>query len=148
MFMETSRAIGFELKTLANLIKRSLDESGLDKDLEGLTGMQGWLIAFVYNKEKAGEDVFQRDLEKEFNVRRSTITGLLQLMEQNNLIKREPVARDRRLKCLKLTDRSRNIHERVSAKFMAVESRLKQGLSEQEIETFFAILDKMKQNIE
>lgn len=145
--MQDRPAIGFEIKTVSNLIKRRLDESGLDKDLEGLTGMQGWIIGMIYHREQAGVDVFQRDLEKEFDIRRSTVTGLIKLMEQNELITREPVARDRRLKRLKLTARSRSIHERVSVKFRQMEDRLRTNLSEQEIHQFLDVLSKIKNNI-
>ncbi len=145
--MHDRPAIGFEIKTMSNLIKRRLDESGLDKDLEGLTGMQGWIIGFIARKEKENMDVFQRDLEKEFDIRRSTVTGLIKLMEQNQLITREPVARDRRLKNLKLTARSRSIHKRVSEKFRQMEDRLRTGISEQELNQFFEILGKIKKNI-
>ena len=36
--------------------------------------------------------MFQRDVEAEFNIRRSTATGILQLMEKNGFLLREPVA--------------------------------------------------------
>ena len=145
--MNDRPSIGFEIKTMSNLIKRGLDESGLDKDMEGLTSMQGWIIAFIYKKEQALVDVFQRDLEKEFDIRRSTVTGLIKLMEQNQLITREPVPQDRRLKSLKLTVRSRSIYERVSEKFRQMEDRLRTNIPEQEIGRFFEILKKIKQNI-
>jgi DNA-binding MarR family transcriptional regulator len=115
--------------------------------MEGLTSMQGWIIAFIYKKEQALVDVFQRDLEKEFDIRRSTVTGLIKLMEQNQLITREPVPQDRRLKSLKLTVRSRSIYERVSEKFRQMEDRLRTNIPEQEIGRFLEILEKIKQNI-
>src|SRR5690606_41099126 len=54
---------------------------------DGLTSMQGWIIGYL-SKHKE-QPVFQRDLEKQFNIRRATASGLLQLMERNGLLRRE-----------------------------------------------------------
>ena len=63
--------------------------------------MQGWIIGYLYqNRDK---EVFQRDIQEQFSIRRSTVTGILQLMEKNGLITRSSVERDARLKKLELT---------------------------------------------
>ena len=46
-------------------------------------------------KEK---DIFQKDLEKEFDLKRSSVSLLLNNMEKSDLIQRVPVAEDARLK--------------------------------------------------
>lgn len=46
--------------------------------IDEVTGMHGWLIGYI---ERQG-DVYQRDVEKRFNMRRSTVTKMLQLMEK------------------------------------------------------------------
>jgi len=38
--MKPPKSIGFEIKVLANLIKRKLDDGSLDDGEESLTGMQ------------------------------------------------------------------------------------------------------------
>ena len=76
--------------------------------------MQRWVIGYL--SEHEGKDVFQRDLEEEFSVRRSTATGILQLMEKNELITREPVSHDARLKKLVLTPKAIEIQKRLLKK--------------------------------
>ncbi|WP_309123132.1 MarR family transcriptional regulator [Paenibacillus sp.] len=145
--MKPPKAIGFELKTLANLIKRNLDECfSEDAGEDGLTGMQGWIIGYVV--ACADRAVFQRDLEKQFNIRRATVTGMLQGMERNGLIVREPVAYDARLKKITLTPKAREIHEKNVQRFIDFETKLRNGLSEEEIASFFAIAEKLKKNLE
>lgn len=144
--MSPPKTIGFEIKSLSNLIKRCIDESATNSGLNGLTGMQVWIIGYLYDHADA-QETFQRDLEKEFNIRRSTVTGILQLMERNGLITREPVENDARLKKLKLTPKAIKIHEQVTQKIMDVENRLRRGLSEEEVATFFSIIDKIKHNV-
>jgi len=145
--MKPPKSIGFELKTLANLMKRNLEECFSEEDGEnGTTGMQGWIIGYVVGNEH--REVFQRDLEKDFNIRRATVTGVLKLMERNGLIVREPVAYDARLKKITLTPKARDIHEKNVQRFISFETKLRQGLSDEEVDTFYAIAEKLKKNLE
>ena len=64
--------------------------------------------------------MFQRDLQAHFSVRRSTVTGLLQLMEKKGLITRSSVAQDARLKKIQLTPRAIQHHERIVASIQSV----------------------------
>ena len=52
-------------------------------------------------------DIYQKDVEKEFQIRRSTATGTLQILEKNGFIRREPVKQDARLKKLVPTDKAK-----------------------------------------
>lgn len=51
-----------------------------------------------------GEDVYQRDIETFFKLRRSTVSSLLNTLERKGLLRREPVPHDARLKKLVLTE--------------------------------------------
>ena len=45
--------------------------------------MQSWIIRFLY--EHSEEDIYQRDIEAEFSIARSTATGILKLMEKEDI---------------------------------------------------------------
>src|SRR5690606_32706222 len=107
--MDLPKSIAFEIKVLATLLKRNLDAGRDDTGKESLTGMQGWVLGYL--KGNTERDIFQRDLEKEFNIRRATVSGVLQLMERNGLIVREPVEHDARLKKISLTEKGILLHE-------------------------------------
>ncbi|HEX2985334.1 MAG TPA: MarR family transcriptional regulator [Caproiciproducens sp.] len=139
------REIGFEIRTLSNLIRHYFHDH--ISELKEITGMQGWIIGYIYNHGES-QNTFQRDLEKEFRIRRSTVTGILQLMEKNGLITRESVDYDARLKKLKLTPKAVEIHEKVLEEIVKTENRLRKGLSDEEIEEFFSIIGKLKDNME
>lgn len=117
------------------------------KGLEGLTGMQGWIIAYLY-KHGRDKEIFQRDVEREFNIRRSTATGVLQLLEREGFITREAVAQDARLKSLKLTDKAVRAQETIIKNIRELEEQLAIGLTEEEINTLFDLLNRIKKNIE
>jgi len=57
----------------------------------GITGVQSRVMHYILVKCADGP-VFQRDVESAFGMSRSTATGILQLMEKNDLILRESVA--------------------------------------------------------
>lgn len=139
--------IGREIKILSNIIKRKIDSAAVFAQNQEVTGMHGWIIGYLYRNREQG-DIFQRDIEAEFSIRRSTATGMLQLMEKNDLIIREAVNYDARLKKLVLTPKAIAIHEEVLRVMWDLEEQLALGLTKEEIEVFFATIRKMKANIE
>ncbi len=146
-WMDHNRAIGFELKVLSNMIKRKISAIKATAGAEQLTGMHGWIIGYLYDRRDV-KDVFQRDIEADFTIRRSTATGILQLMEKNGLLYREPVSYDARLKKLVLTPKAISAHEATMKAIHQMENNIKSGLTEEEIEQFFIIIDKIKKNVE
>ena len=109
--------VGFEIKTVHNLLKRDFESLPIHKEMKNITAMQKWIIGYLSDNDK--KDIFQRDLEEEFSVRRSTATGILQLMEKNNLIKREPVSYDARLKKIVLTQKALDIQNEINQEIKA-----------------------------
>lgn len=141
--MEQDKRVGLAVRILANQIGREFDYqiSTLPADI---TGLQGRVIGFVM--DKLG-DVFQKDIEKELDIRRSTATALLQLMEKKGLITREAISDDARLKKIVLTDKALSIRNQVKNVLERVESQLISGLTEYEINTFFSVMRKISANI-
>ena len=92
--------IGFENKRLENEIHSRMTAYRAAMGGEELTMMQSWIIRFLY--EHSEEDIYQRDIEAEFSIARSTATGILKLMEKRGYIRRVSVERDARLKKLEL----------------------------------------------
>lgn len=148
------KSIGFEIKHLAILIKRAFDKQLSILDNEGfktenhkcLTIMQSQMIGFIYQHENY--TVSQHELEKEFNRRRSTITGILKLMEKNNFITREYSKKDARVKMVTLTDKAIELHQSIIEKMDSFNRNIEKGLTVEEINTFYSVLEKIKKNLE
>ena len=95
MKLEDKR-IGPDIHRLDRKLSRNLTMRVKEAGLDEVTMMHGWIIRYLYhNREK---DVYQKDIEKMFSVRRSTVTNLIQLMEKKGYVRRESVAADARLK--------------------------------------------------
>lgn len=111
-----NRKFGTLIKKANNSVTRNADKFA---QTLGLTSVQISIIDYIaHNEEK---DVFQRDIEKEFNIRRATATSSLKLMEDRNLITRTPVKKDARLKQLKLTPKANNLSKQIDDYFNETE---------------------------
>ena len=72
----------------------------------------------------------------------------LNLMEKNGLIKRESVQEDARLKKLVLTGKAIDLSNRITEDLESKERLMARGLTKQELDTFFTVLEKIKANLE
>lgn len=143
--MEEVKTLGIELRNLMQTMKRKMHDSVIAIQPDHVTLMHTWVISYLY--EQGENDVFQRDFEKKFAVRRSTATKMLQLMEKNGLIRRESVPHDARLKKLILTEKAAKMHENMISKMMELDAQLLHGFTEEEKHTLFALLEKVRGNI-
>ena len=144
--MDDMPHIGKEIRMLSNRIKRAIDESGCGLQAEDLTAIQGYILGFL--QHNLDRDIYQRDIEREFRIRRSTATGILQNMEKNGYITRAPVEHDGRLKKLCLTEKAERRHDEIHRNIENIERQLRKGISQEEIETFLAIVGRMAENLE
>ena len=103
------RDIGIRLRMLNNAVRRYIDRTSESKtEIDNLTCSNGWIIGHLCESEQLGREVYQRDLEDEFGITRSTASKVLILLEKKGLIARESVSHDARLKKITLTERSRD----------------------------------------
>ena len=137
-------AIGYEIRTIHNLIGIHV-RYHMDQIMPDLTPMQRWIICFLHgNQEK---DIYQKDIEEEFDISRATATNLLQLMEKKKLIVRQPVAHDRRIKKILLTQKAVDCQEKARQDMQQTEEILTQGMSEEEVAQLKRLLVQMHKNI-
>ena len=110
---------GALLNQSARVIRRALDAriSGVNPDSSGVRGM---VLGDIVRANRNGRDVYQRDIEQWFNIRRSSVTALLQGMEQDGFITRCAVEKDARLKRLVATDKGRACHVEIEASIATV----------------------------
>ena len=102
--MNREKYLGVEISKVSNLLKRDFGTNSVRQRIEEATGKNGWIIGYL--AEHKDEDVFQKDIETTFSIRRSTVSNMLGLMEKKGLIRRQSVRSDARLKKLTLTDKA------------------------------------------
>ena len=77
---ETPQVIPAQLRRVNNLIFRRIGQISRANGVEAVTPMHGWIMEYLYRNSDT--PVFQRDIEREFSITRSTVTNILQLMER------------------------------------------------------------------
>lgn len=141
--MERTKTVGFRVRTLSVAIKRAVDASRARSGFS-CTGTHGWVIGYLYDNRD--RDVFQRDIEKLFSVRRPTMTEILNLMEKNGLVVREKCDNDARLKRIKLTKKALLIHEQHEKHIESFEAALHNGITDEEMAVWLDISARIEQN--
>lgn len=131
---------------LANSVKRYIDNSSGIRLIEECAGSNHWVLAYLFHN--MGKDVFQKDLEEAFSLRRSTVSKAVKIMEQKGLVKRENVDYDARLKKLVLTPKALKLNEVVKSDMNRVSEKVTENLSDEQIHRFLEILKIMKQNFD
>ena len=147
------RKLGKEIRRLDNLIMRQIHRETSPAESLVVSGNNGRILRFL--SEHQDREIYQKDLEEEFGITRSTASRVLGLMEQNGLICRESVPHDARLKKLVLTDQSRQMNEQPppgqlqpGQRGKAMDARLLRGFTPDEERQLYAFLDRVRQNIE
>lgn len=137
--------IGLKIRSLNNLIRRYFEFSSHRKEIETVTGNNGWIIGYL--SKNTDKDIFQKDLEEHFTIARSTASKVLSLMERKGLIRREAVERDARLKKIVLTEKAHKIEDMMRQDAERMEQTLIQGFSAKELQTLDTFIERMKSNI-
>ena len=144
--MQHEKNIGFNVRRLANYIRRDIEKSSASSKITLPKGVNGWAIHYFYDNRD--REIFQRDFENRFSIRRSTASNILKAMEQNGFIERVSVERDARLKKIILTEKAVKIHEAIMQDIERREVLLKKGFSDCEIEQFLGMIDRFIINLE
>lgn len=129
---------------LSRQVKRKIDVAVSSYNV---TAVQCSFIKFIFDKNKKG-NVYAKDIESRFNMRRATVAEILSLMEKNGLIERKSLREDARLKEIMLTNKSLEIKNSIEKEIKKVEQEIKRGITEDELQNFTTILEKMLKNLE
>ena len=140
---EGPQVIPAQLRRVDNLIFRKINQFARANGVEQATPMHGWIIEYLYRHRD--EPVFQRDIEREFSITRSTVTNILQLMERKGYIRRLSVPQDARLKQLILTEEGVLFHEKTILSFHQTDDYVAGLLTEEENAELLRLLNKLRE---
>jgi len=143
--MQKDIDVGRHIGWVARLIHRNIDNLIEKNEDYELTGRQSAVVGYIMHKSSEG-DLFQKDIEKEFEIRGSSATSMLQLLEDKGFIKRVPVDYDARLKKIVPTEKAVEKQEIIRGVIDDFADQLVKGISEEEIEVFIKTLNKISEN--
>ncbi len=145
MFDTDNKMISDEFRSLSRRIHRFIENSPNKRTIDSVTGTNGWIIAYLSCHKN--RDVFQKDIEKAFDVTRSTASKVIDLMEQKGLVERKKVERDARLKKLVLTSKAEQLSVLFEKDRLLLEETLTKGFTQDEIDMLNEYIIRMKNNL-
>lgn len=134
-----------QLACIVNQIHRMAIQMPPEALPSGMTISQLSTVAFLYFSQQ--DDIYQRDIESFFKLRRSTISSQLNTLEKKGLIQRVSVAHDARLKKLVLTPAGQEISAQVLQILGQMNQQMVQGLTAEELSLLTQLLNKLEENL-
>lgn len=134
-----------EIKELQNeVMRRPL--SGVDMTkIKSFSQFQ--IIKHLLESEANGVDVHQKDLESILNIRKSTLSGILDTMEKNKIINRVPCSGDSKGNIIVLEDSIKEYHRELITDVLKLEESIVKDISKSDLETFYRVIDTIKENL-
>lgn len=141
--MDKDTLIGREISIFDKRIHRAI---GKEAAKYGITDVQSRILGFIqHNADK--RDIFQKDIEEHLDIRRSSVTSVLQLMEKNGYIKRVSVSEDARLKKIILTEKGLKTQKGIFDFILKFEKSLRDELSDDEFHTLIDLINRLSSKI-
>ena len=117
--MQENNSIGYHIINTDKLIGRYILDKFDKKARHRISPMQVMIMNYLLKNQN--KKVFQQDICDTFNLRRSTVSGILTTMEKNDIIRRKVDAEDPRKNEVKLTKIFINNTKRVSNELVKME---------------------------
>lgn len=137
--------VGLELKKLNILIGRKVLKETKKRGYS-VSDVQIKILNYLYDCND--KKIYQRDIEKEFQIRRSTVSGILRTMEKNQFIIRVDSDSDARMKQIIINDNVKDKLKEIRKEISLFEKNLIKNIDEEDLKTFLKVIHQMQKNIE
>lgn len=124
--------------------QRSIRENTDSKNLEDEAGPNAWIISYIFSSRRA---VYQRDLEKEFGINRSSASKAVDSLIERGLVIREHIPEDGKLKKLTLTEKGTKIARQFTDCENFVNEKMTSNLSPNDKKLLFSLINRMRINL-
>ena len=135
---------GAKINYVSNIIRREIENLEAIQCLERISGTNSFILVYISDRT---EPVYQKDIEREFGITRSTASKVISLMEAKGMIIRKGVDNDARLKQLVLTPDAMKVVNKVKEDLENFDHKMTSGLSEEEKNNLLFLLSKIEKNI-
>lgn len=136
--------LGLEVRVLSNLIYNKLNQTTMEA--ENLTIHQCWILQHL--TKNAGKEIYQKDIEQLFSIKRSTANQMLRTMEVRGFIRRTVSEEDARRNILTVTEEGIAACDHLVKKLYQFMLKLHGDIPQNELEQFQETLRKLWRNIE
>ena len=137
---DVARNFGFLMHDVARLMRTSYDRRVRDF---GLTRSQWWVITHLYRNDGLN----QSELADTLDIERASLGRLLDRLEANGWVRREPCGKDRRVKRVRLTDEVAPVMREMRSIAAGLRRDAMSGITPHEQEAFVDTLLTIKSNL-
>ena len=143
--MNNSISVGHELAYTNNLIARRIARGGNNKYAMNISPIQVRIVKYLVKQNNKA--ILQKDMEYIFNIRRSTVSGVIKTMEKNNVTIRENVKDDNKSKEIKLTNEVYLRANELVRKLRELDLELLKDVNKEDLEVFMRVLKNIQDNL-
>ena len=141
---KTKPNLGHSIRGIGHMINRLFLANAKALGLDETTTMHAWILRYL--KDHENQVVFQKTLEQEFRMHKSSMSRILTLMESKGLIRRESMTDDHRKNQLFLTEKGNELESAIKAAVEKTENQILEGISKDELKVCKATFNKIIEN--
>ena len=135
---------GFLISRIKQVGGRLFDRMLNEADIDAFNGAQGRILYVLWQ----GDGLTISQLSAQTSLANTTLTSMLDRMEQSGLIQREPSPSDRRALLIRLTDKARALREDYDRISQRMNEMYYLGFTEAEIRQFESYLQRVLDNLQ
>ena len=135
---------GFLISRIKQVGGRLFDRMLAEADIDAFNGAQGRILYVLWQ----GDGLTISQLSAQTSLANTTLTSMLDRMEQSRLIQREPSPTDRRALLIRLTDKARALREDYDRISQRMNEMYYLGFTEAEIRQFESYLQRVLDNLQ
>jgi DNA-binding MarR family transcriptional regulator len=110
-----------------------------------LTSIQGIVLHYIIVEKDRG-DIFPKDLEEFLGIKGSSVTSLINNLEQGGYLRRESLESDGRYKKLVLTEKTKGMQEDILKRVYDYMHSMFVGIPEDHLKIFESVILQMTKN--
>ena len=110
-----------------------------------LTSIQGIVLHYIIVEKDRG-DIFPKDLEEFLGIKGSSVTSLINNLEQGGYLRRESLESDGRYKKLVLTEKTKGMQEDILKRVYDYIHSMFVGIPEDHLKIFESVIMQMTKN--
>ena len=135
---------GFLISRIKQVGGRLFDRMLAEADIDAFNGAQGRILYVLWQ----GDGLTISQLSAQTSLANTTLTSMLDRMEQSGLIMREPSPTDRRALLIRLTDKARALQQDYDRISQQMNDLYYLGFTEAEIRQFEGYLQRILNNLQ
>ena len=135
---------GFLISRIKQVGGRRFDRMLAEADIDAFNGAQGRILYVLWQ----GDGLTISQLSAQTSLANTTLTSMLDRMEQSGLIQRLPSPTDRRALLIRLTDKARDLRQDYDRISQQMNDMYYLGFTEDEIRQFEGYLERVLSNLQ